>query len=184
MFPCNTCCRFKERLLWQHHNFLRGIWFSLALNALVQLCRLQLEVPLLDKRKKSLAHLHWSWSSHPFPLQNVPAGQSYRRCGTRDGFIFHCRTAAELFPCCADELEWGRRGDGGDWELLLLLRSDVNWAAGRVHTRCSMSPEATYGTQHTHTVTYRDLYHIGLSLPVIYLVLRDKHRKCQYIFFY
>ncbi len=73
----------------------------LALNTLVCLCRLQwrLEDSLLDKRKESLAHLHGSWRSHLFPLQNVPAGQSYRRCGTRDGFIFHRRTAVELFLC-------------------------------------------------------------------------------------
>lgn len=40
-------------------------------------------------KNTSLAHLHGSSGSHLFPLQNVPAGQSHGRCGTRDGFMFH-----------------------------------------------------------------------------------------------
>lgn len=77
------------------------IWLFLAVNSLFRLCRLYLCLKdlLLEGKKESLAHLHRSWRSHLFPLQDIPAGQSCRQCGTRDGFIFHCKTAGELFLC-------------------------------------------------------------------------------------
>lgn len=112
-----------------------------------------------------LARLRGSWRSHLFPLQNVPAGQSYRRRGTRDGFIFQCMTAGELFLCShmkpggADESVRGRRremgGVGGRGEEAPLLLDVSRATEGSPHQMfpepTSRGADATYGRSNIHT---------------------------------
>lgn len=118
------------------------------------------------KRKiTSLGHFHWRSISPLFPFQNIPAARGNRRCGTRDGFIFHCSAAVKLFPCSllrgrrrkkkknlrwADELDRARTEDRGDPGAV---------TADEALSRCSISPGARIqhmaDNVHTHNYTVR-----------------------------
>ena len=121
------------------------ILLLLALKSGVCLFWLQ-QKTLLDRRKETLAQLHGSWRSHPFPFCRI-----FHLVGATGtvaagyGFIFQCKTASELF--LSSHLVTGEGGgmtqtvEGKEIRrrLLLPLMLDASWAAGRVQARCSPS---------------------------------------------
>lgn len=77
-----------------------------------------------------------------------------------------------------DESECGRKGDGGDGELLLLLRLDVRWASGRVHTRCSLSWSPEARRQHMDTCMEScSVIYVGCNEHQRYILLKVKENN-------
>lgn len=141
MFTCITYCRFKKRN--NSISIPKTYDILLSLDQITSLSLLAVAVPWRPcwTGGRNLSQgLKEAEGSHLFPVQNVPSGQSYRRCGTGDGFVFQRKTASELFLRSHVET-WGADECGREGDMEETGSCSCRWRLMRVAMQGASTPD-------------------------------------------